>query len=1231
MPKRTSAADIKAPYRVTIVTLDGHLASAVTRATKRLRKVLPGLELSLFFAGEWAHHPERLDACRAHIAEADLVIASMLFMEDHINAVVDALSARRDQCDAMVCFMSDAAVMKLTRVGQFSMDGEARGPIALLKRLRGGRQGRAKTGEKQARMLKRLPRILKYIPGTAQDVRAYFLTMQYWLAGSDDNLANMVALLIDRYGQIKGRALRGSFDVAPPQDYPDTGVYHPELNCRVSDSESALPATGKGETVGLLLMRSYVLAGNALHYDAVIHALEARGFRVIPAFASGLDARPAVRRFFMCDGKPVVDCVVSLTGFSLVGGPAYNDASAAEEMLADLDVPYIAAHATEFQTLEQWSASDRGLMPVETTMMVAIPELDGAIAPTLFAGRSIAAEAADGADMFPQADRIKRLADRVQALVRLRRTPRSKRRLGIVLFNFPPNTGATGTAAFLSVFESLYQTLHHLADAGYDVELPVSVDALRESILQGNAAEYGTDANVLAHIPVDDYVASAPWLEDVEAAWGPAPGRSLANGDGIFILGRQLGDVTIAVQPPFGYEGDPMRLLFERGHAPTHAFCAFYQYLQDTLDVHALLNFGTHGALEFMPGKQVGLSGDCWPERLLGALPNFYLYAANNPSEATLAKRRSAATMLSYLTPAVSEAGLYRSLSELRASINRWRGMTPVERKEAEDLLAVIQQQAEEMGLPLINPSDPDDQIDTLRGTLDDYEQTLIPTGMHVIGKPMAEQDRQAVARAMWSMLDLGEADDDVVETLTSMTDPAALAERSGADVEAIERIQIGCQALTNNHDAELDAIVHALDGGFIRPVAGGDLLKDADVLPTGRNVHGFDPSRLPSVYAQAAGARHAELLLQRHQRDTGALPESIAFVLWGTDNLKTEGVPIAQALALLGARARYDNYGRLTGATLIPLEELARPRIDVLMTLSGIFRDLMPAQIRLLAEAALLAAEADEPLEQNFVRKHTLEYQANCGCDFETAALRVFSNADGAYGSNVNHLIDQGSWGDEDELAETYTRRKCFAFGRDGIAARQSELLQASLSNIDLAYQNIESVELGVTSIDNYFDTLGGISSAAQRAQAGASIDVYIGDQSGAGETVRTLTEQVALETHTRMLNPAWYESLLDHGYEGVRQIESHVTNTMGLSATTGKVDPSVYQQLTHLYVLDPEMRERLAELNPVASARVAGRLLEAHERDYWSPDQETLAELQRAGDELDDRLEGINEVAIA
>ncbi len=1252
MPKRTSVAD-STPIRFVIVTMDSHLSSAVRRARQRLATQLPGLVLEVHAADEWGSDPSALARCLADVERADILVITMLFMEDHYRPVLDALAARREHCDAIVCAMSAGEVVRLTRMGRFSMDGKQGGPLALLKRLRGARREGAKTtaGADQMKMLRRIPQLLRFIPGAAQDVRAYFLTLQYWLAGSEDNLVHMVRLLVQRYASGPRAGLLAADKVPAPVEYPEVGVYHPRLAARLSERVEDLPRGGENGTVGLLVLRSYLLAGNAAHYDGVIRALEARGLRVIPAFASGLDSRPAIAKFFVRDGVPQIDALVSLTGFSLVGGPAYNDSKAAEDTIAALDVPYLAAHPLEFQTLQEWGQSARGLLPVESTIMVAIPELDGATVPMVFGGRAAPGggacagcerrctfeAAAHGHDMQVCAERAETLAERVGQLVRMRLASRANRKVGIVLFNFPPNGGNVGSAAFLAVFESLQRTLEALAQAGYHVEPPASVEELRERLITGNAAQYGAPANVHKRIPANEHVRRERFLKEIEAQWGPSPGKQQSDGASIFVLGERFGNVFVGIQPSFGYEGDPMRLMFDGGFAPTHAFSAFYRFLREDFGAHAVLHFGTHGALEFMPGKQTGLSGACWPERLIGALPNWYLYATNNPSEGALAKRRIGATLISYLTPPVAAAGLYRGLVDLKSSLESWRQTEPADDSRRAALAEMVQAQAAAVDLAAAEPpwaETAEERVAELSRKVLELEYTLIPHGLHVLGRAATPHERvdfllaiaagaappdakaDSLALAARTLVDGSTAE---VALGVSGLPPSEANTRLFAELEQVNRM------LADNR--EIDAVVRALDGGFVRPAPGGDVVRTPAVLPTGRNIHGFDPFRIPSAFAVQEGARQARDLLARFVADGHPLPESVALVLWGTDNLKTEGGPIGQALALLGAQPRFDAYGRIAGATLVPLAQLGRPRIDVMITLSGIFRDLLPLQIKLLAEAAYLAAAADEPLEQNFVRKHALAYQAEHGCDLETASLRVYGNAESAYGSNVNHLIENGCWEQSDELAETYTRRKSFAYGRSGRAVQHARLLTSVLKDVALTYQNLDSVELGVTTVDTYFDTLGGISSAVRRAKGGAAPPVYIADQTRGGNTVRTLSEQVALETRTRTLNPKWVEGMLEHGYEGVRQIEVHVTNTLGWSATTGEVQPWVYQQITRTFILDPQMRERLAKLNPAASAKVANRLIEASERRYWQPDEETLAALRSAGEELEDRIEGIYE----
>jgi len=481
--------------RVVIVTLDNHLSGAIERARARFDKEQPGVSIGFHAAADW-EQPGKLEAAKADIARGDIILTTMIFLEEQIRAIKPALEARREACDAMVSLMSASEIVKLTRMGDYRMDAPPKGPLGWLKKLRGSsKSGAANSGAAQMAVLRRLPKLLKFVPGTAQDVRAYFLTLQYWLAGSDDNAFQMIRALVDRYADGPRKALRGQYKVEPPQEYPEVGVYHPDLPGRMSSNLADLPhrkdAIG---TIGLVVLRSYVLGRDSKHYDGVIRAMEARGLNVIAAFANGLDARPAIEAMMMKDGVATVDALVNLTGFSLVGGPAYNDAKAAEEILAKLDRPYVSAFPVEFQTLQQWGANRQGLLALEATIMVAIPELDGGTTPVMFGGRSDADStpctgcarkctfevSGEVRAMQSCSERADALADRMVKMARLRRAKEAERRIGIVLFNFPPGGGAAGTAQFLAVFESLHETLKRLKSEGYDVEVPESADEVRE-------------------------------------------------------------------------------------------------------------------------------------------------------------------------------------------------------------------------------------------------------------------------------------------------------------------------------------------------------------------------------------------------------------------------------------------------------------------------------------------------------------------------------------------------------------------------------------------------------------------------------------------------------------------------------------------------------------------------------------------------------------------------------
>ena len=1255
------------PLKFVIITLDAHLAGAVAEAAAMVVRQLPTIDLRVHVASDWPESPGSLERCKADIATGDIIAVTQCFQDEQVTAIRDALLARRDHCDSLLVAVSAAELVRCTRMGKFDLGGAEEkktspwSPLGILKKLRGSRGDGRSSGERQMTALKAMPKLLKFIPGPAQDVRVYLLSIQYWLAGTAENIANLILLHVEKYADGPRRVLRARVRSAAPKTYPEVGLWHPDVTAEhgITAALSSLPTTGNGGTVGVLLGRSYLLADNVAHYAAVVRAFERRGLRTIPAFASALDSRPAVEKYFVDgSGRSRVDAVVSLTGFSLVGGPAYNDSVAAQAMLSHLDVPYFCLQTLEFQSTPEWQNDARGLNPLQATLQVAIPELDGAIGPTVFAGKIGAAKGVEHAASLPITERVETMADRVGKMIRMRRTPRAERKVAVVLFNFPPNAGNTGSAAYIDCFHSLYNTMIAMRDAGYAITVPESVDALRDAVIQGNREQYGSVASVFTRIPTDDHVRREQYLPQIEGAWGPAPGKQFADGYGLQILGAEFGNMFVGVQPSFGWEGDPMRLLFEGNFAPTHAFSAFYRWLREDWGAHVALHFGTHGALEFMPGKQAGLTDQCWPDRLIGDLPNVYLYASNNSSEGTLAKRRGGATtLISYLTPSVSAAGLYKGLIDLKATFERWRGMDDrTSDGERVSVVALLQEQA--CALELTSATPPwtpaaTVEIERVRQKLLEVEQALIPVGLHIVGKTPSVEERadmllaiasvgrpeadvapfgetlQAASRAALPVDQLDDVAREIVLAAVTAGDPSAgmrVAERRGIAPMSLEPTLRGLLVLDQMLavDSEIPGLLRAMDGRYVTAAPAADLVRNAAVLPTGRNLYGFDPYKVPSPYALKEGTARAEQLLARHVADGNDFPETVAFVLWGTDNMKSEGTQLAQVLALMGVVPRFDGVGRLSGARLLSLQQLGRPRVDVVASLSGIFRDLLPLQVRLLAEAALLCASADEPEAQNFIRKHAMVAMREDGVDLETAALRVFGNSEGSYGSNVNLLLETGRWEDEDQLADLFVQRKGFAYGADGKCRAGQKMMKRALGTASLSFQNVDSVELGATDIDQYVEALGGVNRVIEQQQQ-RKVACYMGDHTGKDGKIRTLEEQVVLESRTRILNPKWFEGQLVHGYEGVRNIAGHIATTVGWSSTTGGVPGWVYGDMAQTFVLDAEMRDRLASLNPSAAAGMATKLLEANDRGYWSPDAATLDALRDAAAELEDRLEGV------
>jgi magnesium chelatase subunit H len=573
-----------------------------------------------------------------------------------------------------------------------------------------------------------------------------------------------------------------------------------------------------------------------------------------------------------------------------------------------------------------------------------------------------------------------------------------------------------------------------------------------------------------------------------------------------------------------------------------------------------------------------------------------------------------------------------------------------------------------------IPSADRDAEVLKLYEQLLEIEQRLIPTGLHVFGRPsesleladilrmVASFDRpEAGARALTDLVAEGLGFSSYIKTdAEQMSQEALLAERervdaivaasirefvAGGSEAAISFLETTAnvkrqtsqpvfsvlKSVSENLSAntELESLSRALRGEYIAPGPGADIVQNPAILPTGRNTHAVNPYTVPSAVAFARGEAVVTSLLQRYHDENGRYPQAMALVLWGLDNIKTQGEGVAQALWLLGVRPVRDSLNRATGVEAISLEQLGRPRIDVVMTVSGIFRDLFSPTVQLLDKAVRLVAGLEEPPELNYVAQHVREQIDRDSCDMDEAAVRVFSNAPGNYGTNVNFMVMDSQWEQEETLGDLFVTRKCFAYGRDSsgqpIEGREARIaMDRALARVEATYQNIDTFEIGITDVDHYFEYLGGISKAVEkRAQSRPAI--YLSDSLSRNVKIRSLEETVRLETRSKTLNPKWYEGMLKHGFRGVAEIENHVSNTFGWSATADAVDDWIYTEVAKTFVFDQTMLERLRDLNPHSVHSLVSRLLEANGRGYWDVDQTTLEKLHDVSRSLEDQLEGV------
>ncbi|MEV6318081.1 cobaltochelatase subunit CobN [Streptomyces sp. NPDC051776] len=1056
--------------------------------------------------------------------------------------------------------------------------------------------------------------------------------------------------------------------------------------------ERTVRTDADGPCVAVLYYRAHHMSGNTAFVDALCSAIEDAGGRPLPLYVASLRAPEPELVEALRGADAVVTTVLAAGGTSPAEASAGGDDESWDAgALSGLDVPVLQALCLT-GSRSDWEHNDEGVSPLDAASQVAVPEFDGRLITVPFSFKEIDEDGLPAYVADPE--RAARVAGIAVRHARLRHIAASGKRLALVLSAYPTKHSRIGNAVGLDTPASAVALLRRLRSEGYDFgDEPVpglesgDGDELIRALIDagGHDQDWLTEEQLARNpvrIPAADYrrwfaTLPAALREAVEEHWGPVPGEMFvdrsSNPEGDIVLAAlRRRNLLILIQPPRGFGENPIAIYHDPDLPPSHHYLAAYRWIATPeadggFGADAMIHLGKHGNLEWLPGKNAGLSAACAPDAALGDIPLVYPFLVNDPGEGTQAKRRVHATLVDHLVPPMARAESYGDIARLEQLLDEYAAISSMDPAKLPairgQIWTLIQAAKLDHDLGLEDRPDDDGFDDFLLhvdGWLCEVKDAQIRDGLHVLGQPPAGTARVNLvlailrARQIWGgtaalpglreALGLDEsaatrtAADTVEERARALVqsmedadwDPAAVervADGHPSDVARIldfaARQVVPRLAATTD---ELDHAVHALAGGFVPAGPSGSPLRGlVNVLPTGRNFYSVDPKAVPSRLAWETGQALADSLLERYRGDNGEWPTSVGLSLWGTSAMRTSGDDVAEALALLGIRPVWDDASRrVTGLEPVPLDELGRPRIDVTLRISGFFRDAFPHTIGLLDDAVRLAASLEEPAESNFVRAHTQADLAAHG-DERRATTRIFGSRPGTYGAGLLQLIDSRDWRTDADLAEVYTVWGGYAYGRelDGCPARED--METAYRRIAVAAKNTDTREHDIADSDDYFQYHGGMV-AAVRALRGSAPEAYIGD-STRPETVRTrtLVEETSRVFRARVVNPRWIEAMRRHGYKGAFELAATVDYLFGYDATTNVIADWMYDKLTETYVLDPENRAFLQGANPWALHGIAERLLEAESRGMWAkPDPAVLDALRQVFLEAEGDLEG-------
>lgn len=1163
---------------------------------------------------------------------------------DRVSKIVyETLSPLKN---AVVVFVGGSPdIISLTRLGSFSFKSFTKlREKPLIGKL--FRRSRVDYGA-ILKIRERFEELGSKIPiGLLKHARNYSLLLKYYDTPSTENYYAMLLLLLREYCKV-------DLDVKIPEPFalPSMGI---------KDFKTDKVFTDVGQYLQNYPLKDYPKVGilfyGGYHYDQSYPAakllaekIESYGLGAIPVFCSDLRYYLAIEKYFLKDGEPIIEVLIDFLWFRLAGGPIGGDHSITERVLSRLDVPTLHGIHLSSRTVEEWLSSKQGIPPVEMVTTVILPELDGRNEPILtHAVRKRAVNGATIEEYVAIEDRVDKLAQRAARWVNLRKKSNNQKRIAIIIYDYPPGEENIGRSAYLNVFESLSRLLKALKEEGYSIPITPSGEELRDLFISKGIVNSGKWIQTLSRlegmikVPVGDYIG---WLRKIpeEAVrrileeWGPPPGKINVYGDSLMIPGFILGNIFIGLQPPRGVHEDPSKIYHDKELPPHHQYVAFYEWISRVFQADAIVHLGTHGTLEFLPGKEAGLSSECFPDILIADIPNIYVYHAVNPSESSIAKRRSYAVIINHASPPMMISDLHSEFQEIERLILEYFDAQQYGREEAGEIAERVLDKASKYGLG--------SSVEEVYDRIEEYKRSLIPKGLHVLGDRLSVEEviqylaylarydrgrtpslhrlilesegldydevlgkpyvRDSSGRTYAEILsETEEAAKDIIREYILKGSVPRLKVREGEVLKTLEFLK-GIYERIMRSD-EIEAILRALEGRFIEPGPGGDFVRMPEVYPTGRNTYQLDPTNLPTETAMERGERIAEEYLGSFYKKYGRYPRTISVVLWAFETMKTGGETLAAIFHLLGVRPVWRSI-YVRELEVIPLSELKRPRIDVVVTICGIFRDTFYNIVELLDRAFRTVAELEEPDDMNFVRAN-VKKMSDYG---EDAKLRIFGPPEGRYATSLTELIESSQWRSEAELVNAYIESMKFAYGERVRCMESKGLIDSLLSNVELVAQVRDTVDYEITDLDHYYEFLGGLTKAVE-SRSGQRPMVLVADTTREAIKVEDVREAVKRGIVTRTINPRWLDSMIEHGHNGVAKIADRVEYMIGLSATLGGIEDWMWESVAENIVFNVERAEKMKNANIWAFHKIIKRLLEASKRGYWKASREIIEKLE-------------------